>query len=127
VIETQVQNKIVEALNRVGIWAFRVCAEARRGHTPGAPEGTFDIHIPGSGAWIETKMLGKKLSPGQLRFAAMCDRHNVRHCLILETKYGGWEVMVSEAISVARFWMSEDQARKLMKKCPLTTCPMEEK
>jgi hypothetical protein len=122
-IETQVQDIFVREATRLGIWAFRVCAEAKRGRVPGAPKGTFDLCLPDLG-WMEFKMRGKKMSPEQIEFQSRCRRRGVREAVITEGD-GGTSEMVTRAIKLALAWRAEEGMPRRV--CPSSRCPLEER
>lgn len=77
--ETKIQNNIIAALRRRGVWVFRLSAGTNIGHTPdgrrfanrGVPAGTPDLIclLPGSRVvWLEVKTKTGKLNNNQVKW-----------------------------------------------------------
>jgi hypothetical protein len=57
--EADVQSEILDALGRIGVWAFRVNSGGRVGRVRLAPRGTPDICVVDPPGWIEVKRPGR--------------------------------------------------------------------
>jgi hypothetical protein len=118
-IETQVQDCIVSCLTQVGVWAFRVRAEASFRGRPAVPKGTPDIWT--EFGWIEVKMRTGILSPEQTAWHDMAHRHHVRACIVYEGPEGPHE-LVTHAVKTVLRWRAETRRRA----CPHERCPLED-
>jgi hypothetical protein len=118
--ESQVQDGIVDALTRVGIWAFRVRAEAKIRGIPAAPPGTADIWT--ELGWCEIKMRGRHLSHKQIEWHDKARRRGVRACVVYEDERGPKELIIRAAKTILR-WRTELPAHR---GCPHERCPMED-
>lgn len=75
--ETELQSEILDALRRIGAWAYRVNAGSRGGVRM-APAGTPDICVIDPPGWLEVKRPGEKLSPDQKVWHDKARRRGIR-------------------------------------------------
>ena len=75
--ETQLQTEILDALHRIGVWAWRVNAGVRGGVRM-APAGTPDICVVNPPGWLEVKRPGEKLRAEQRAWHEKARRRGVR-------------------------------------------------
>lgn len=123
-LEVRVQDKFIAELTKLGLFGFRVCAEAKRGRTPGAPKGTFDIYT--QFGWLEFKMRNGTLKPGQQEFLSRCERHGVRAVVVWEGKQGPVE-LIARALRIVLRWRAEEMQRQAPgRPCPMRACPLED-
>ncbi len=91
--EIALQRAIVEALQAMGCWVFRVNS-GRSGKVWLAPEGTPDLCLPALG-WMEVKLPGKKPSVAQEVWHKRAEREGIRVAVVHS---------VEEAVSTFLAW-----------------------
>jgi hypothetical protein len=79
VSETALQRAIVKALETAGVWVIRTGVSSKRGSrgTTSGEVGLPDLCLPGLG-WLEVKLPGGKLSPGQAAWHAKAGTRGIR-------------------------------------------------
>lgn len=75
--ETKLQGEILDALKRIGAWAWNVNA-GRLGRANMAPGGTPDICCVDPSGWLEVKTPTGTLEPSQKAWIAKARRRGVR-------------------------------------------------
>jgi hypothetical protein len=120
-IETQAQDKVVDALTRLGVWAFRIRAEAKLRGKPAAPPGTADIWT--EYGWLELKMRRGIVSPEQTEWHRVAMRHHVNSCIVYEGAEGPKE-LIARSVKIVLEWRAEAMRRDHA--CPFDGCPLED-
>jgi predicted transcriptional regulator len=90
--ETQLQQAILDGLEKLGFWAIRINA-GRRGGVRMAPKGTPDILVLQPYVWLECKLKDGELNENQEVFFERAKKEGVPRAVVRS---------LSEAISVVR-------------------------
>lgn len=99
--ETELQNQIMDALTRIGVWVIRSAVSVKRGRysiNTGEP-GLPDLCLPVYG-WGEVKLPGKELDPDQVKWHERAKKEGVRVAT-------WWSV--ADAVASVQQWRRENE------------------